>query len=36
MENELLFLVDTGADIRILKGANLIRTTEDDPERKLR
>ena len=32
-ENELLFLIDTGADISILKGAKLIGTTEYDPDR---
>jgi len=32
-DNELLFLIDTGADISLLKGDNLIRTTEYDPER---
>ena len=34
-ENELLFLIDTGADISILKGAKLIGTTEYDPDRKV-
>ena len=33
-ENELLFLIDTGADISLPKGDNLIGTTEYDPERK--
>jgi len=31
-ENELLFLIDTGADISLLKGDNLIGTTEYDSE----
>jgi hypothetical protein len=34
-ENELLFLIDTGADISLLKGDSLIGTTEYDPERKV-
>jgi len=35
-ENELLFLIDTGADISLPKGDNLIGTTEYDPERKVK
>ena len=35
-ENELLFLIDRGADISLLKGDNLIGTTEYDPERKVK
>ena len=35
-ENDLLFLIDTGADISVLKGAKLIGTTEYDPDRKVR
>jgi len=35
-ENELLFLIDTGADISLLKGDNLIGNTEYDPERKVK
>ena len=35
-ENELLFLVDTGADISLLKGDKLIGTTEYDPYRKVK
>ena len=34
-ENELLFLIDTGADISILKGAKLLGTTEYYPDRKV-
>ena len=30
-----MFLIDTGADISILKGAKLIGTTEYDPDRKV-
>jgi hypothetical protein len=30
---DLLFLIDTGADISLLKGKKLIGTTEFDPER---
>ena len=33
-EDELLFLIDTGADISLLKGNKLIGTTEYDPENK--
>jgi len=32
-ENELLYLIDTGADISLLKEDNLIGTTEYDPKR---
>jgi hypothetical protein len=35
-ENELIFLIDTGADISLLKGNKLIGTTEYDPEGKVR
>jgi len=35
-ENELLFLTDMGADISLLKGDNLIGTTEYDPKRKVK
>jgi len=35
-ENELLFLIDTGADISLLKEDNLIWTTEYDPKRKVK
>jgi len=35
-ENELLFLIATGADISLLKGDNLIGATEYDPERKVK
>jgi hypothetical protein len=35
-ENELLFLIDTGADISLLKGNKLIGTTEYDPDRKVK
>ena len=35
-ENEVLFLINTGADISLLKGDNLIGTTEYDPERKVK
>ena len=35
-ENELLFLIDTGADISLLKGDKLIGTTEYDPDRKVK
>ena len=31
-----MFLIDTGADISLLKGDNLIGTTEYDPERKVK
>jgi hypothetical protein len=31
-EENLLFLIDTGADISLLKGEKLIDTTEFDPE----
>ena len=34
-ENELLFLIDTGADISLLKEERLIGTTEYDPDRKV-
>lgn len=33
-ENYLLLLIDTGADINLLKGNKLIGTTEYDPEKK--
>jgi hypothetical protein len=33
-EDELLFLIDTGADISLLEGNKSIRTTEYDPEKK--
>lgn len=33
---ELLFLIDSGADISVLKGEKLIGSTEYDPERKVR
>jgi hypothetical protein len=32
----LLFLIDTGADISLLKGKKLIGMTEFDPERKVK
>jgi len=35
-EDELLFLIDTGADISLLKGNKLIRTTEYDPEKRVK
>jgi hypothetical protein len=35
-EGELLVLIDTGAGISLLKGANLIGSTEYDPEGKVR
>ena len=35
-EDELLFLIDTGADISLLKGNKLIGTTEYDPEKKVK
>ena len=35
-EGELLFLIDTGADISLIKGNKLIGTTEYDPGRKVR
>ena len=35
-EDELLFLIDTGADISLLKGDKLIGTTEYDPKGKVR
>jgi hypothetical protein len=35
-EDELLFLIDTGADVSLLKGNKLIGNTEYDPERKVR
>jgi hypothetical protein len=31
-----LFLIDTGADISLLKGSKLIGTTEYDPEKKVK
>ena len=34
-ENELLFLIATGADISLLKEERLIGTTECDPDRKV-
>ena len=34
-ENELLFLIDMGADISFLKGDKLIGITEYDPETKV-
>ena len=34
-ENELLFLIDTGADISIVKGTKLIGTTVYNPNRKV-
>jgi hypothetical protein len=35
-EKELLFLIDTGADISLLKGEKLIDTTDFDPKRKVK
>jgi hypothetical protein len=35
-EDELLFLIDTGADISLLKGNKLIGTTEYDPEKRVK
>jgi len=35
-ENELLFLIDTGADISLVKGNKLIGPTEYDPEKKVK
>jgi hypothetical protein len=35
-ENELLFLTDTGADVRLLKGKKLVGTPEYDPEKKVK
>ena len=35
-EDDLLFLIDTGADISLLKGNKLIGTTEYDPEKKVK
>jgi hypothetical protein len=35
-ENELLFLVDTGEDISLLKGNKLIETTKYDPEKNVK
>jgi asparagine synthetase A len=35
-EDGLLFLIDTGADISLLKGNKLIGTTEYDPEKKVK
>jgi hypothetical protein len=33
---ELLLFIDSGADISVLKGENLIGSTQYDPERKVR
>ena len=35
-EDDLLFLIDTGADISLLKGNKLIGKTEYDPEKKVK
>jgi hypothetical protein len=35
-EEELLFLIDTGADISLLKGEKLIEMMEFDPKRKMK
>jgi predicted aspartyl protease len=35
-EYGLLFLIDTGADVSLLKGDKLIGATEYDPERKVK
>jgi hypothetical protein len=35
-EDNLLFLIDTGADISLLKGNKLIGTTQYDPEKKVK
>ena len=35
-EDDLLFLIDTGADISLLKGNKLIGTTEYDPVKKVK
>ena len=35
-EDDLLFLIDTGADINLLKGNKLIGTTEYDTEKKVK
>jgi hypothetical protein len=35
-EDELLFLIDTGADVSLLKGNKLVWTTEYDPEGKVK
>jgi len=35
-EDELLFLIDTGADISLLKGNKLIGSTEYDPHKKVK
>jgi hypothetical protein len=35
-EDNLLFLIDTRADISLLKGNKLIGTTEYDPEKKVK
>jgi len=35
-EDNLLFLIDTGANISLLKGNKLIGTTEYDPEKKVK
>ena len=35
-EDELLFLIDTGADVSLPKGNKLIGTTEYDPEKKVK
>jgi hypothetical protein len=34
--DKLLFLIDTGADINLLKGKKLVGTTEFDPDCKLK
>jgi len=35
-EDKLLFLIDTGADISLLRGNKLLGTTEYDPEKKVK
>jgi hypothetical protein len=35
-EKDLLFLVDTEADVGLVKGNKLIGTTECDPEKKVK
>ena len=35
-EDNLLFLIDTGADISLLKGNKLTGTTEYDPEKEVK
>jgi hypothetical protein len=35
-EGELLFLIDTGAGVSLLKGNKILRTTKYDPEGKLK